>query len=111
MIERVFIPQIVERIDPSTGRHVPVHDFSPAAQFGQLTPILGPEDNPMYLARITPKIREALEDFGDHDHLLAVGDPSVIGICCGLILRRRKTLSMLKWDNRSKIYIRLEINP
>lgn len=125
---RVFFPQVVKRYDftpPGEPRHphqrqqmglepirlVPAFDLSSAAQFGQLTPILGPDDNPMFLSWITPKIREALDDFGENDYFLAVGDPSVIAICAGIILRKRKVLKMLKWDRKLNVYISLEINP
>jgi hypothetical protein len=110
-IARVFLPQVAEKFDPTIGRKVPAFDFSAAAQFGQLTEVLEPGDNPLFIARITPKIRAALEDFGENDYLLAVGDPTVIAICAGLILRRRKTLKMLKWERNSKTYIALEVNP
>lgn len=110
-LARVFLPQATERYDASSGRMVTVFDFSAAAQFGQLTEVLAPEDNPLFIARLTPKIREALADFGEHDFLMAVGDPTVIAVCAGLILRRRQKMTMLKWDKRSRTYISLEVNP
>ncbi len=111
MLQRVFIPQVTERFDLKLGRKVEAFDFSPAAQYGTLIEVLDKSDNPMFLARLTPKIRIALEDFSEHDYLLAVGDPAVIAICAGLILRRRKTLKMLKWDRQLKIYMVMELNP
>src|SRR5690349_16600252 len=99
-LPRVFIPQLVERFDSKAGRNVPVFDFTSAAAYGTLTPILDKDDDPMFLARITPKIREALADFHEDDYFVAVGDPSVIAVCSGLILRRRKALKMLKWDKK-----------
>lgn len=108
---RVFIPQVVERFDYKTGRVVPVFDLTSAAAFGSLTPILENDDDPLFLARITPKIREALADFGDEDYFVAIGDPSVIAICAALILRRRKTMKMLKWDKKLSRYLTLELNP
>jgi hypothetical protein len=110
-MQRVFIPQVTERFDQKTGRRVEAFDFTPAAQYGTLTEVLDRTDNPMFLARLTPKIRERIADFGEHDYLLAVGDPSVIGICCGLLLRRMKKLKMLKWDRHLGIYIVMELNP
>ena len=110
-VPRVFIPHIAERWDQDAERKVPKHDFAAAALFGQLTPVLDKEDNPMFLALITPKIREALKDFNDNDSLLAAGDPSVIAICAALILRRRKTMKMLKWDKKMHTYVQLEVNP
>lgn len=110
-VSKVFLPQVVKRFDHSSGAMMPAFDFSAAAQFGQLTPILEEADDAMFLARITPKIRAALEGFTENDYLLAVGDPAVIAVCAGLILRRFKRLNMLKWDRKLKVYISLEINP
>ena len=111
MNSRVFLPQIVERFDQVKGGMVPAFDFSAAAQFGQLHAILGPEDDVAFLARITTKIRKSLDDFTDKDFLLAVGDPAVIAVCAGIILRRHKTLNLLKWDRKLRIYTHLEVTP
>ena len=111
MTSKVFIPQAVKRFDAGTGRVINSFDFSAARQFGQLTPILDDTDDPMFLARLTPKIREALVTFNEFDYLMAVGDPSVIAICSGLILRRQKKINMLKWDRKLRMYVNLEVNP
>ena len=109
-LPRVFIPQIIERWDETAGRFVPAFDFTSAASYGTLTPILDREDNPLFLARITSKIRTALATYNNEDFFVAVGDPSVIAICAGLILRRNNTLRLLKWDKKLARYIALDIN-
>ena len=111
MTARVFIPQLVERFDQGTGRLVPVFDFSAAASFGQLTPILEPSDNIQFLAHLAPKIRKALQDFGPDDYFVAVGDPTVIAICAGIIFRRNQRANILKWDRKLSIYNNIEVNP
>lgn len=108
---KVYIPHIVERYDVDKKSMVPAFDFSAAAQFGQLTPILDKDDDVIFLARITSKIRKVLADFNENDHLLAVGDPAVIAVCAGIILRRQKTLKLLKWDRKLRIYHNLEVTP
>jgi hypothetical protein len=109
---RVFVPQVFERYSEEKGRFEPVFDLSTATVFGTLHPILNPTDNAIYLARLTPRIRAALQDFdGERDHFLAIGDPSLIAVCAGLILRRQKQFKMLKWDRRMARYIVMEINP
>ncbi len=108
---KVFLPKVVERFDGVAGKMIPAFDFSAAAQFGQLIEILGPDDDPIFLARHTQKIRESLESFSESDFFLAVGDPAVIAVCSGIILRKQKTLKLLKWDRKLKIYINLEITP
>lgn len=104
---KVFIPQVVERV--TAGRRVPVYDFTPAAAFGTLTPILDPEDDPLFIARMTVKIKEALKDFTPDDYLVCVGDPTVLAACAGAIFLRRKTVKMLKWDRHMGRYIPVEV--
>jgi hypothetical protein len=108
---RVFIPQVVTRFNPVSKTKEPVFDFSAAAQHGTLINVLSEEDNPLFLAHLAPKIRKALDDFKEEDRLLAVGDPSVIAICSGIILRRQRVLNMLKWDRKLQVYINVEVRP
>lgn len=111
MQPRVFIPQITERWDDEAERRVPIYDFTRAATFGALTSILDKDDRTLFPERIIPKVRAALADFNaDTDYLVAVGDPSVIAICSGIILRRSKNMKMLRWDRRSSDYIVLDID-
>jgi len=109
-LPKVFIPQITERWDPIAEVSVPTFDFTGATTYGILTVILEKDDNPLFLARITAKIRAALRDFNDDDYFVAVGDPSVIAICAGILLRRSNRLKLLKWDKKLSRYILLEIN-
>ena len=111
MNSKVFIPQRVKRFDHDSGQTKNAFDFSAAAQFGELKTILDDADDPLFLALLTQKIRESLAAFSENDYLVAVGDPSVIAVCSGLILRRQKRLNMLKWDRKLKVYIHLEVNP
>jgi hypothetical protein len=109
---RVFVPQVVERFNEGKQRFEPVFDLSAATVFGTLTPILNPTDNPIYLARLTARIRDGLKDFdSERDSFLAIGDPSLIAVCSGLILRRQKQFKMLKWDKKMGRYIVMDINP
>lgn len=108
---KVFIPQIVKRFDDDAGKLVPAFDVSPAAKFGELTMILDHGDDPKYLSKVTEKIAKELEAFKFGDYLLAIGDPAVIAVCSGIILRKFHSMKMLKWDRQLKTYIELEINP
>jgi hypothetical protein len=108
-MKKVFIPHVAEKFDAGSNRRAPALDFSAAAIFGQLTPVLDPGDDPMFLARITPKIRATLDSFTQNDYLLAAGDPSVIAACAGVIFRRFDKVKMLKWDRKLKTYIPLEV--
>lgn len=110
MQPRVFIPQIIETFDEESQRMTPKYDFSLAEKFGDIHPILDRDDRIWFTAKITNKIRAALADFSDDDYLVAVGDPSIIAMCAGVILRRSKGMKMLCWDRRSAEYVALDIN-
>jgi len=110
MNRKVFIPQVTTRWCETNQKKVPAFDLSPAAAHGQLHPILEVDDNPAYLARLTQKITKAMENFQEDDFLLAVGDPSIIAVCAGIVLRKFNRMNLLKWDRKLGIYIALEIN-
>lgn len=109
---RVFIPQLVKKYDRKSGGFVYVHDFSSAAEFGALTEILPKDADPLFLTDHIPTINAALKDFlPSCDYFVAVGDPSVIAVCAGIILREWTSFRMLKWDKKINRYITLEIAP
>jgi hypothetical protein len=105
--QRVFIPQISLRYVAETQSFRPAFNFSPAAQFGTLTPILEPDDDPLMIARITDKVKRALADYKETDYFLATGNPTVIAICAGVIMRKHSVLQMLQWDKQLKAYLPL----
>jgi hypothetical protein len=109
MNPRVFIPQSVRRFNAAKGITEAAHDFTGAMQHGQLTTILDDDDDPVYLSRYVPKIKKALSDFTHEDFLIAVGDPSLIALCSGIIARRQPTMTMLKWERSLRMYVKLEI--
>lgn len=109
MNARVFIPQLVEKYDHKLRAFVPVHNFASAASFGTLTTILDKTDDPMFLPHLTDKIKDALRYFTVDDYFVAVGDPSVISVCSGIILRSQDFFKMLKWDKKMSQYITMEV--
>jgi hypothetical protein len=109
MTPKVFIPQLVKKYDTKLRAFVPVHNFDSAASFGVLRVILDKSDDPMFLPTLTRKIQDALEDFTYDDYFVAVGDPSVISVCSGIILRRQDYFKMLKWDKKMTQYITMEV--
>jgi hypothetical protein len=110
MISRVFLPQVVMRYSEAAGKPIPLFDFSAAEQFGQIVPILDDSDNPLFLTRLMPKIKKSLADFSPNDYFLAVGDPAVMSVCAGIIMRRQASIKLLKWNRRLTVYTPMEIN-
>jgi hypothetical protein len=107
--QRVFIPQVPTRYDSASGRRIPAVDLSAAAMFGGLETVLDAEDNPLLIRQLTPKIRKRLEEFRQHDYFVALGDPSVIALCAGILFRRFDKIQMLKWDNIQKHYMQIDL--
>lgn len=109
MNPRVFIPQIVRRFDSSAGKLTQQHDFASAQVHGQLVNILDDTDDPKFLSRLVPKVKQALADFTHEDFLVAVGDPTLIALCAGIIMRRQPNVTMLKWERTMRQYVKVEI--
>ena len=110
-VPKVFLPKVVEKFDVSAARYKPAYDFSVAAQYGMLTEILTKDDDVNFLSSHIPKIREALADYQADDFFIAVGDPSLIAVCAGIILRKHPSMKMLKWDRKMHVYFIVEIKP
>lgn len=104
----VYIPNMVRRVDKGVLKSA--FDFTKAASFGNLKEILGEFEDFLFVDRIVDHAEKALASFQDGDYLLAVGDPTVIAICSGILFRAKKKVNMLKWDRKSRAYIPLEIS-
>jgi hypothetical protein len=103
----VYIPHIVRRA--SNGSLTPKFDFTEAAQFGTLKEIVGEFEDLLFTDRITSIVQDALADFQPDDYLLAVGDPTAIALCAGVIFRKHSSVKMLKWDRQTRKYLMLEL--
>lgn len=103
----VYIPNIVRRLED--GRLRPVFDFTQAATFGNLKEIIEEFDDLLFTEHTSAKIAAALANFKEGDYLLAVGDPTAIALCAGVLFRSHSSIRMLKWDRKTKRYIELEL--
>jgi hypothetical protein len=120
---KVYIPSIPRRgkrdssgkliIDPETDRPIfePFIDFSVAAVYGELVeePVFGyhgvvfaaMQDN-------VSQVRRHLRDFDpDEDSIIAVGDPVAIALCCSVAVRDFNGYSILRWDGKTRQYIKM----
>lgn len=103
----VYIPNIVRRMEG--GKLRPVFDFTPAASFGKLKEIIEEFDDLLFTDHTAAKVASTLADFKPGDYLLAVGDPTAIALCAGILFRKHECVNMLKWDRKSRKYIELEL--
>ena len=57
------------------------------------------------------KLRKALKDFKEGDHLLLTGDPAIIGVTCSIVSDiTNGKYNLLKWDKQERKYYPIEIN-
>ena len=74
---RVFVVQDHRRWE--RGRLVPRFDITDAERFGEIVTLLPHDADPNVPGDNPRRLMEALQDFNDDDHLLAVGSPVLIG--------------------------------
>lgn len=102
--ERVFIVQ-----DVSTARRI---DLSDAYNYGEVIALLPEDKDKVYNTRDMQRVLETkLRDFSDKDYLLALGDPTVIGIACVAAAKANNyRWRMLRWDKDEFRYIPITID-
>lgn len=109
-MNRCFIPQAPTRYDRGTDLRLPTIDFAPAQKFGTLVVCLPPDVSPHNAHPIAIALREKMWDFDSDDYLIAVGDPTLIGIAFHIAAERTGgKFNQLKWDKFTGQYLKLRI--
>lgn len=82
-------------------RGVPV-DITPAYAYGNPVTLLEEGSQAvLHGAGTVREIQRGLENFGDQDYLLALGDPVAIGIACAIAAQNNGgRFKILKWDRK-----------
>lgn len=106
---KVYALQEPSRWDATARVRVPIVDLRPAAQYGDVEVLLPNNVSGLMMSPIVNALKEKLNDFTEDDYLIAIGDPSIIAAASGIILRRLRSMKMLKWDKRLKTYTTVEI--
>lgn len=108
----VFVVQEQHRFDHSIGRLVPKFDLSPAEQHGRLVYLLSPTASPFSLGSVdTPgtvlaELMDKLQQFGDDDHLLLIGNPVLIGVATAIAADCNDgRVRLLQWSGKDRRYI------
>jgi hypothetical protein len=106
---KVYAPQVPSKYDPATRLWVPSINLDPAKQFGDLVVMLPPNANRLHINPLVVALREQMKDFGPEDHVVAVGDPSLIAVAACIAAKKTGgILRILKWDRQSSSYISVE---
>ena len=111
-MSRVFAVQQPTGRDRDTGKIRDTMDLSPAALFGEILFVLREWENPFSNIQATlEEIRRVLDvdQFGEDDYLLLVGNPILIGLVTSEAADRVDSLRMLQWNRNSGHYTPLSV--
>ena len=106
-MRKVFIPQLPTRFDKATNQRVPSVDTNPAAQFGELVTMFGPEES--RAGAIAAVNAGRGDDIGASDCVLAVGDVALLATILVRAIRRNGRATLLRWDAETRTYRMEEI--
>lgn len=105
----VYVVQDHRRYDGTTGEYTSVFDLTPAQEFGELRYLLSPTAAPWASESIINDLWDGLEDFGDGDYLLMIGNPVLCGLAAAVACDVNKgRLRFLQWNGRQKRYTPVE---
>lgn len=108
---RVFVVQIPRKRDPRSGEWQE-YDISVASVYGALQqPLFDRKGAEFTTAPSVAKIRSELKDYCDDDSVLALGDPAAIAVTCTIAANNNfGRFSVLRWDGRTRQYMRLSFD-
>lgn len=107
----VWVTQVPNRRDKSTGAFVPAVNISPATEHGQIK-ILMPSDAAFYATEeLVAQLRVGLHDydFDRGDSLIALGDPAIIAVAGAVLAEQCSAFSILRWDKNIGRYVKITI--
>jgi hypothetical protein len=105
----VYVPQEPSRWDAALQMHVPSVNLRPAMKYGSIKVLMPPNISVMFASPTVQALKEKLAHATADDFLVAVGDPTLIATCAGIMLRRHGRLNLLKWDRRESQYALVEV--
>ena len=103
---KVYITQIPNRKDQTTGVWCPTVNVAPAGVWGEIVVMMPSQANYHATSDCVSALRTALRDYDYErgDCLVALGDPCIIAIACGILGRDFGKWILLKWDRNTSQY-------
>lgn len=88
------------------------HNITSALNYGNIETILPPNAQVAFSVGPTmARIRRKMENFGDDDYLLFIGDPTAIGMISAYAAYKNKgRFKCLKWDKLERRYIPIQVD-
>jgi len=108
---KVFVVQLPHRFDPETGKSKPYMDITPASAYGEIEFLLEPTEHVFNSGPIVKSLSKKLAKFSSEDFIVALGDPTAIGIAAAIAARNNRGLvNMLKWERKTGQYVKVEFD-
>lgn len=107
----VFITQIPERRDRTTGLMTPVVEVSAATEHGEPRVLLPPEANFFATKDYIKQLRAGLQDYSFErgDSLIALGHSEITAVAGAILAERNRKFIVLRWDRYTRRYVRITI--
>lgn len=108
---RCYVPQEPTRFNRETGMRTSILDLTPALRYGSIVVCLPPSVSLFATHPVAIALAEKMKDFTSDDYLIAVGDPTLIGMAFHIAARRTGgKFNQLKWDRATQQYLALQIS-
>ena len=105
----VYVVQDQTKKDHTTGEIVARFDLTPAKRYGELKFLLRATAKPFSPLPILEELRRGLEDFGDEDYLLLIGNPVIMGMAAAIAADINGTVNFLQWSGKYKKYVIVKV--
>lgn len=90
----------------------PGKNLLPASDYGTVEVLLPPNYQMMFTPQpVVRQLRHKLRNFCDDDYILALGDPTAIGVACTIAANNNAgRFRMLKWDREQRRYYEVSVD-
>jgi hypothetical protein len=102
-MSKVYVAQNTFRF--VSAKWEPKFDLSQAAEFGELVILADHETKLDCLENVARSFSCKLECFTEHDYLLLIGNPVLMGLAAVMASKRSTILNFIQWDKKLKKYL------
>lgn len=106
---RVFIPQVPQRFDKTSGEMMPAADTSAAGKYGKVLVMLPPAAYRLNVNNQIDMLTRKMATYNENDCIVALGSPLLIGVATYIAITKcRGRLRMLSWDKQTSDYLMID---
>ena len=106
----VYVVQQQMRYDSTRRELVPrFSSIHKAEKWGKIIYLLSPSAHPFDPELVLGDLHSKLQDFGDSDHLLLIGNPGLIGMATAIAAHYNDGhVNFLQWSGRHEEYTKID---